>query len=127
MCVAMFLVCSRSSPLRVFNFNPIHDLFDGNALSNETFLSCCVILPVLNSNVTMKNVIVSLDNLPNEVQQAIDETYPEGFKEDVFDFRMPTNNEVYEALRFTWGTVNYIIKVAKKKIDQMHGMDPGLL
>jgi hypothetical protein len=75
----------------------------------------------------MKNMIVSLDNLPDEVQQAIDETYPEGFNDAVFDFRMPTNNEVYEALRFTWGTVNYIIKVAKKKIDQMHGMDPGLL
>lgn len=72
-------------------------------------------------------MIVSLDNLPQDVQEAIDEQYPDGYTEDTFDFRMPTTNEVFEVLRFSWGQVNYIIKVAQKKIDKMYGMDPGLL
>ncbi len=71
----------------------------------------------------MKNLIVSMDKLPPEVLSMIDETYPDGYDHATFDLRIPTRNEVYTALRMVTPTVQYIIKLAKKKID-MSEMDP---
>lgn len=69
----------------------------------------------------MKNKIVSLDKLPNAVKSAIDTTYPHGYDHEVFEFEIPTRNEIYEALRFSMEGINYIIKLSKreKRIDRV--------
>jgi hypothetical protein len=72
----------------------------------------------------MKNLIVSLEKLPSEVMDALTMAYPHGFDSETFDFRMPTRNEVYSALRFTLSEINYVIKIEKKKMD--HPDSPGL-
>lgn len=68
----------------------------------------------------MKNLIVSLDALPEEVKQHISESYPHGYYHKTFEFEIPGRNEVYEALRTTYNGINYMIKVSsrKKKIDK---------
>ncbi|MFT4679642.1 MAG: hypothetical protein ACI84C_001257 [Flavobacteriales bacterium] len=66
----------------------------------------------------MKNLIVSMEKLPTEILSMIEESYPDGYDHATFDLRIPTQNEVYTALRMVTPTVNYIIKLAKKKIDR---------
>ena len=72
----------------------------------------------------MKNLIVSIDSLPVDVRREIDSRYPDGIDHLMFDFRMPTTNKVFRAIRFATAEVNYLIKVAKKKQD--HEDDPSL-
>ncbi|NNE55364.1 MAG: hypothetical protein HKN32_05050 [Flavobacteriales bacterium] len=66
----------------------------------------------------MKNLIVSLEKLPSEVLKAINAQFPEGWDDLAFNFRMPTNNEVYRVMRFSTDTINYLIKLEKKKLDR---------
>ena len=67
----------------------------------------------------MKNLIVSLEKLPSEVLMAMKARYPEGWEADTFNFRMPTNNEVYSAVRFSTDSINYVIKLSKIKLDRV--------
>lgn len=71
----------------------------------------------------MKNLIISLEKLPQEVKKHIEDMYPHGFYHETFEFEMPGKNEIYEALRTTYNGINYMIKVGtrKKKIDM--GLD----
>ena len=71
----------------------------------------------------MKNLIVSYDKLPSDILSLISEAYPDGYDHLTFDLRLPTKNEVYTALRLCTPSVNYVIKLAKKKID-LSDLDP---
>ncbi len=68
----------------------------------------------------MKNRIVSLNSLPEEVKLHLSESYPHGYFHKTFEFEIPGRNEVYEALRATVNGITYMIKIStrKKKIDQ---------
>ena len=46
------------------------------------------------------------------------EQYPDGYDDVAFDFRIPTRNEVYRALRFVMDEVTYLIKLEKKRNDR---------
>lgn len=71
----------------------------------------------------MKNLIVSYEKLPSDILHLIGEAYPDGYDHATFDLRIPTKNEVYTALRLVTPSVNYVIKLAKKKIDRSD-LDP---
>jgi len=68
----------------------------------------------------MKNLIVSMDSLPDDVKNHIAKSYPHGYFHKTFEFEIPGRNEVYEALRTTYNGINYMIKVnsRKKNIDK---------
>ena len=72
----------------------------------------------------MKNLIVSLEKLPSDIKHAVEAAFPDGFDHLTFDFRMPTDNVVYNALRFSTSDVNYVIKLSKKNMDNLE--DPSL-
>ncbi len=67
----------------------------------------------------MKNLIVSFEKLPTEILTAMKTRFPDGWDSETFDFRMPTNNEVFTALRFSTDSANYVIKLQKKKLDRI--------
>ncbi|MFK7756429.1 MAG: hypothetical protein AB8B53_05800 [Flavobacteriales bacterium] len=71
----------------------------------------------------MKNLIISLEKLPQELKAHLEESYPHGFYHETFEFEMPGRNEIYEALRTTYNGITYMIKVdsRKKKLDM--GLD----
>lgn len=73
----------------------------------------------------MKNLIVSYEKLPMDVQQALNQQYPHGFDHATFEFEVPTRKEIYTALRLTLNGMNYIIKLAKreKNIDNLWDLD----
>lgn len=71
----------------------------------------------------MENRIVSFEKLPRTVQNALAEQYPDGYEHVVFDFRIPTRNEVYRALRFVMDEVTYLIKLEKKRNDRPDVLD----
>lgn len=62
----------------------------------------------------MKNLIVSYEKLPFAVREALSQRYPHGFDHETFDFVNPKRKEVYRALRFSNGSVNYLIKLEKQ-------------
>lgn len=66
---------------------------------------------------------MSYTKLPREVQSALKREYPEGMEEATFDFRLPTQNEVYRALRFCWEEVNYLVKIERKRLDRPDVLD----
>jgi len=63
----------------------------------------------------MKNLIVSFEKLPSDVLLAFQNTYPNGWEHETFPFCMPTNNEVFTAIRFATDEANYVIKLEKRK------------
>ncbi|MGB0136894.1 MAG: hypothetical protein ACPF83_06605 [Flavobacteriales bacterium] len=71
----------------------------------------------------MENRIVSFEKLPRTVQNALAEQYPDGYDDVAFDFRIPTRNEVYRALRFVMDEVTYLIKLEKKRNDRPDVLD----
>jgi len=68
----------------------------------------------------MKNLIVSIDNLPDEVKSHLTESFPHGYYHKTFEFEIPGRNEIYEALRTQFNGINYMIKLSsrKKNIDK---------
>ncbi len=71
----------------------------------------------------MKNLIVSLDNLPEELKSHISECYPHGYFHETFEFEIPGRNEIYEALRTQFNGINYMIKVSTRKKNIDRGFD----
>lgn len=71
----------------------------------------------------MENRIVSFEKLPRTVHNALTEQYPDGYDHVAFDFRIPTRNEVYRALRFVMDEVTYLIKLEKKRNDRPDVLD----
>lgn len=73
----------------------------------------------------MKNLIVSIEKLPRPVMQALNSMYPYGYDHKVFEFEHPAKNEVYTAIRFSIGDMNYVIKLEKreKNIDRWFDTD----
>jgi hypothetical protein len=67
----------------------------------------------------MKNLIISLEKLPQEVKSHLENIYPHGFYHETVEFEMPGKSEIYEALRTTYNGINYMVKVStrKKKVD----------
>ena len=63
----------------------------------------------------MKNLIISLEKLPQEVKAHVENKYPHGFYHETFEFEIPGKNEIYEALRTTFKGINYMIKVSTRK------------
>ena len=69
----------------------------------------------------MKNLIVSYDKLSSELNEALRSTYPDGFDHKTFEFKMPTRNEIWIALRLQLKDITYIIKLEarEKNIDNL--------
>lgn len=63
----------------------------------------------------MKNLIVSYEKLPAAVREALTRRYPHGFDHETFEFVNPKRREIYRALRFSNGSVNYLIKLEKRE------------
>lgn len=64
----------------------------------------------------MKNLIVNYQNLPQEVIQEIDTTYPHGYDHETFEFVNRKKGEIHTALRFSSEDVTYLIKLDTRKI-----------
>lgn len=71
----------------------------------------------------MKNLIVSFEKLPSDVLLEFHNTYPHGWEHETFAFQMPTNNEVYTAIRFATSEINYVIKLEKRKREHIDALD----
>lgn len=63
----------------------------------------------------MKNLIISLEKLPQEAKSHIEKVYPHGFYHETFEFEITGKNEIYEALRTSCNGINYMIKVNARK------------
>ncbi|MCH2216397.1 hypothetical protein [Sanyastnella coralliicola] len=70
----------------------------------------------------MRNLIVSLEKLPQTVLEAIQSAYPHGYDHLTFEFEHPVKEEIYTALRFATEEVNYVIKLdsREKNIDRLY-------
>lgn len=69
----------------------------------------------------MKNLMISYHKITEDIRAAISAKYPDGFDHAVFEFEVPTRNEIYEAIRVELNDINYIIKLAfrEKQIDRL--------